>query len=435
MADNKNQAMDQAKDAALSSVGFMLPVTKAQSIQIRKSSLVAAREVVSVRKNIVKLVEKFKVYENAVNQIKAVLRKGGDTSAQVAKITGIISAGGNAYKEKEAEIENKPKALELVQGAADNIAKAVPGAAMLALAIPFLLSPEVRAMIGSFFDGLLEQLGLSKGVIEKVKIGLGITAGILGAYFSMKVLGSVFEAFNQMQKLAEVMGIAGSKVATEKDKIDDEKKKVAAAGDKAKGEVKDTKKDIKKGKKLGKLNFVGKFKLLMEKIGPKLKSLVGNFLKAIPGVGTILGIGFILYELFDIGKDIFDMFTGSADDKEEAEQEETAPLAASAEPQTPPTTFAEPESKPAASMMSAEMGPEVTEPVAMERQAEATPTPSMDGSLVREVSMAVEQADVDLNQMAGGINITTIDNSTTVVDVEDKPVMNYTPMYSVTVGA
>ena len=439
MADNKSQAVNGAKDAALGNVGFMLSATKAQSDQIKKSSLIAARNVVEVRKNITKLVEQFKVYENAVNQIKQVLGKGGEYAVQVNKIGFIVSSGGNAYKQKEAEQESKLDKVaggaELLKGASDSIASIVPTAAILALAIPFLLTPEVKEMLGAFFDGFLESLGLGKRAVDNIKIGLGITAGIIAGYFSYKVLSGVYDAFMQMKKLAEVMGLLGQATATEKDKIDTEKKKVADAGDKAKDDLKDTKKDIKKGKKLGKLNIPGKLSLLMEKIGPKLKTLAGNFLKAIPGVGTILGIGLILYGLFDIGTDIYDMFTGSADDKDiEAEQESAPTPAATSPAQSVSAASAESENKPSPSgATSAPVGTSGSES-SLPAPATPTTTPSADGANIREASIEVERADLDLNQTAGGVNVTTIDNSTTIIDAGEKNIQSSAPVYSVSVG-
>ena len=439
MADNKSQAMYEAKDAALGSVGFMLSATKAQSDQIRKSSIAASKNAVQVRKNIVKLVEQFKVYENMIGKVKSVLGTKNKADIKVLNIGSILASGGNAYKEKEAEQETKSDKItagaELVGGAAKSIASIVPTAAILALAIPFLLTPEVKEMLGSFFDGFLESLGLGKKAVDNIKIGLGVTAGIIASYFSYKVLSGVYDAFMQMKKLAEVMGLLGEATATEKNKIDVEKEKVGAAGDKANDDLKDTKKDIKKGKKLGKTGFIEKAKLLVTKIGPKLKSLAGNFLKALPGVGTILGIGLILYGLFDIGKDIYDMFTGSADDKNEEAEQESAPAPAATSPSQATTAVAaEPENKPSPS--SATSAPEGISGDESSAPTSATPsiTPSMDGNEIREASIQVERADLDLNQSAGGVSITTIDNSTTIIDAGEKSIMSSAPVYSVSVG-
>lgn len=441
MADNKSQAMYEAKDAALGSVGFMLSATTAQSDQIRKSSIAAAKNAVQVRKNIVKLVEQFKVYENMIGKVKSVLGTKNKADIKVLSIGNILASGGNAYKEKEAEQETKSDKItagaELVGGAAKSIASIVPTAAILALAIPFLLTPEVKEMLGSFFDGLLESLGLGKKAVDNIKIGLGITAGIIASYFSYKVLSGVYDAFMQMKKLAEVMGLLGETTATEKNKIDAEKEKVGAAGDKAKDDLKDVKKDIKKGKKIKNtpVGVYDKIKLLMDKIAPKLKSLGGNFLKALPGVGTILGIGLILYGLFDIGKDIYDMFTGSADDKDEEAEQESAPAPAATSSSQPATAVAaEPENKPSPS--SATSAPEGISGDESSAPTSATPsiTPSMNGNEIREASIQVERADLDLNQSAGGVNITTIDNSTTIIDAGEKSIMSFAPVYSVSVG-
>lgn len=439
MADNKSQALSEAKDAAMNSVGFMLSTTKAQSDQIRKSSLVAARNVVEVRKNIGKLVEQLKVYENMIGKIKSVLGSKRESDAKVLSIGNILASGGNAYKEKEAEQETKLDRVaggaKLLGGAANSITSIIPTAAVLALAIPFLLTPEVKEMLGSFFDGFLQGLGLGKNAVENIKLGLGITAGIIAAYFSYKVLSGVYDAFMQMKKLAQVMGLLGTATAAEKDAIDTEKNKVAAAGDKANDDLKDAKKDIKKGKKLGKLGVIEKTKLLLTKIGPKLKSLGGNFLKALPGIGTILGIGLVIYGLFDIGRDIYDMFTGSAeaDSTEDAEQESAPMPAGSSEPATATSMPAEPESKPLPST-GATPSPSLGEAEQLPAPATPSTTPSNDGAMVREASIEVERADVDLNQSAGGVNINVVDNSTTIIDAGEKNIMSSTPVYSVSVG-
>lgn len=432
MADSRQQAIGKAKDAALGSMGFVLRGTPTQAAELKKASLVAARNVVSVRKNITQLVEKFKVYQNTITQIKSILAGKAEAAAKVNRIAVVLAAGGDKYKQEEAEAEQKPKALELVQGAADKIAEATPMAAVLALAIPFLLSPEIKEMISSFFNGFLEKLGFGKDAVDKIKTGLVIATGVLAAYFSAKVLMSVVDAFNQMKKLAEVLGLAGETVSAEKGKIDKEKDDLKKGKDAAKKEVKDAKKEIKKGKKLP---FYKKLGYALNVIGPRLKSLAGNILKAIPILGTVLGIGYILYDVFGIGNDLYDMFFGKekAEDEQDTEQEEAAPVALTSAPESAPqTTFTESTPTPAASSMS-EMAPAVSssEPPS---QTEPVQSPSMDGAIVREASVAIEQQDTDLMQ-SNFTNILTIDNSTTIVDAGSRPIMQSTPMFSMTVGA
>lgn len=437
MAD-KSQAIKEAKDAALGSVGFMLIGTKSQSDQLRKSSLVAARNVVAVRKQIVSLVSKFKFYETAIKQINGIVSKKGDPAVKIASISNILSSGGDAYKQKEAEQEQKPSALGAIGQAANAVAGAVPGVAAFALAIPFLLSPEVREMLTGFFSGFIDGLGLGAEALSKVKLGIGIAIGILGAYFTAKVIMSVVDAFHQLQKLAQVLGIAGELVATEKGKIDLEKDKVKKAGEGAKDGMKQTKKDMRRGRKL---SILKKPSFLLKKIMPKLISIGKNFVRAIPIVGTVLGIGLILMDMFDIGKDIYDLFFAKDEgDEDEAEKEEKAPVAASAEPPSAsaPAAQAEVESKPAASNTAPATPSDVSNkssaPAATESSEPVAPQSSTGGA-IQASSIKIEQADIDLAKTAGGVNIINVDSSTTVITTNKSVQQADPPIYSITVGA
>lgn len=431
MADKRTEAINEAKDAALNSVSFVMSATKAQSMELKKASLLAARNVVSVRKNLITLVNTFKTYKNIITQIQDVLGKKGDADSKLSRVNGIIQSGGDAYKAKEAEQEEKPKALDLVKGIGKDMTTAAGSA--LALAIPFLLSPEMREMLMGFFSGFLEGLGLGKDALTKLKFGLSMAAGILVSYFAVKTIASVYSAFQQMQKLAEVLGLAGQAVNAEKTKQDLDKKKMADASKDAKKDIKSSKKELKKGQKLGKTAFLKKWKILSKIVGPKLIRLGTNFLKAIPVVGTLLGIGLVLYDIFDIGKDVYEMFTGSDDVEEDqdTEQEDASPIAATSEPSAPPVAQAE--SKAPTSNTAPMETPTETAPIP--KDAEPAPSSSTTGSEIKESSIKIERADSDLAQMAGGVSILTVDNSTTIISNEKTSIHSSPSLYSVTVGA
>jgi hypothetical protein len=433
MADTKTQAMNEAKDAALNSVSFVISATKAQSMELKKASLLAARNVVSVRKNLITLVNTFNSYKNIITQIQDVLGKKGEPSSKLSRIGGILQSGGDAYKAKEAEQEDKPKALELVKGIGKDMTTAAGSA--LALAIPFLLSPEMREMLFSFFDGFLKGLGLTDEGLSRLKIGLAVAGGILVTYFAVKTIASVYSAFQQMQKLAEVLGLAGNAVNAEKTKQDLDKKKMADASKDAKKDIKASKKELKKGQKLGKTSFLKKWKVLSKVVGPKLVRLGTNFLKAIPVVGTLLGIGLVLYDIFDIGKDVYEMFTGSGDDvaeDQDTEQEDAAPIAITGEPTGEPPPAAA-ESKAPTSNTAPQEPPAASVP--SPKEAEPAPSSSTAGSEIKESSIKVERADTDLAQTAGGISVIAVDNSTTIISNQKTPIQSSPAFYSVTVGA
>lgn len=436
MADNKTTAINEAKDAALGSVSFVLSATRSQSLQLKNSSVLAARNVVAVRKQLVTLVSKFNVLHKMVADVSGILRTNADHATKVGRISNIISSGGDAYKQKEAEQEEKPKALDLVKGIGKDVTVAAGSA--LALAIPFLLSPELRGMVVGFFDSFIEGLGISTEAVSKLKFGLSMAAGILTAFFAVKTIASIASAFTQMQKLAEVLGLAGEAVNAEKTKQDLDKKRLSDASKTADKDIKSSKKDLKKGKKLGRTAISKKWSLLSKIVGPKLLRVGSNFLKAIPGLGTIISIGLILYDLIDIGKDVYDMFVGSPDDKDtEQETESKAGIAATEEDYAklaaPNPKSAMVEDKPTASNTSSPSP--TTESVPAPIQAEPSTPPAADGVLLKQSSIAVERADTDLAQTAGGISIVAVDNSTTIISNQKANILTSPSFYSVTVGA
>jgi hypothetical protein len=233
-----------------------------------------------------------------------------------------------------------------------------------------------------------------------------------------------------------VLGLAGEVVSAEKTKIDTEKDKVKQAGKGTKAELDSAKKDMKKNSKGNLLKRLG---VLKNTLGPKLLKLGKNFLKALPIVGTVLGIGLILYDLFDIGKDVWNFLKGEettdAEDKQNTEQEDAAPVSATSAPASAAASApaaAEAEIKaPTSNTSAAEMTSASSAPVA----AEPADTPRAEGMAIQESSVKVEQADSDLARTAGGVNITTIDNSTTIMSSpKSATAPPSTLVYSVTVG-
>ena len=445
MDDNKQQAVNGAKDAAIESVGFIITGTAKEAKQLRSAALQAAKGAVAVRKAVASLADKFSVINRQIGQISDTVGKGGSAQAKLVKISGVLSAGGNAYKEEEAEQEAKPDIAGTAQAAVAATGKAALGIGALALAIPFLLSPEVREMIMSFFNGFLEGLGISNEAMGKAKFVLGATLAIIGTYFTAKVLSSVGDAFGKMKQLAEALGLAGEKVAAEKNQIDADKASLKKGADVAKEGTDELKDTVKKGKKI-KGNFVtklwDKFKLLKGVIGPKLLSLGKNILKAIPFLGTLVSIGFIISDIWDIGSAIYDMFAGDDEEKEDTKKE-SAPAPSGSESAPPPAPAAAAASKPAAS--GGEALP-ATESVSSTPSAPPASTPgslptinvsaASTGQAVDTASVAVQQADVDAFKTQGNINIVNMKNSTIIVDAkEDKPAPKEAPIFSVTVGA
>lgn len=443
MDDKKQRAVNGAKDAAIESVGFIITGTAKEAKQLRSAALQAAKGAVAVRKAVASLADKFSVINKQIGQIKDTVGKGGSAQAKLVRISGLLSAGGDAYKEEEAEQEAKPDIAGTAQAAAAATGKAALGIGALALAIPFLLSPEVREMIMSFFNGFLEGLGISNEAMGKAKFVLGATLAIIGTYFSAKVLASVGDAFGKMKQLAEALGLAGEKVAAEKATIDADKAAVKKGAEEAGEALDGTKKQIKKGKKLGKLSFLKKFGMLKTIIGPKIVSIAKNLLKAIPFLGTLITLGFIISDIFDIGSAIYDMFTGDDDEKDDEDTKKESAPAPSGSEAAPPAPAATATAKPAASggealpatesVSSAPAGPPASTPASLPTiNVSAAST----GQNIDTASVAVQQADVDAFKTQGNINIVNMKNSTIIVDAkEDKPTPKEAPIFSVTVGA
>lgn len=220
----------------------------------------------------------------------------------------------------------------------------------LALLLPLLLNDKVKALVGGFFKKFLEKLGVAAPIVDAMALAIDNIQYILGAYFGFKIWKSVKGAFDAIMELARVTGIAADNTITQANAVDTERKTVRdqqgrlrdekgrfvsekkaledgvkKASDTAKTGIKDAKKDMKAAKKLGKFSILEKFKVLKDKVVPKLLSLGKNFIKAIPGVGTLIGLGVILYDLWSIGSDIYDVFLGGEEKEQQATPVKKAP--------------------------------------------------------------------------------------------------------------
>lgn len=205
--DKKQDAISRAKQAALSSVSFGMKATPIETDKLKRVSYVAAKEAVLFRKNIELLVVRFRTLDSIVLDIKKVLASKATPNKKLARITSIIVADGNKYKEAEAILEEKADISSLTDKVTAGAIKATLGAAAFALALPLLLSPQVREYVKSFFKGFLDGLGLSEKNLLKLKVALVATAAVLGTVFTIKALNTVLVAFNRMKKLAQLVGI------------------------------------------------------------------------------------------------------------------------------------------------------------------------------------------------------------------------------------
>lgn len=343
--NEKESAVEGAKNAASQS-GLVLSFSKAQADSLTHSSQVAAKEAALFASNIKSIVRKLNVLQSIVKQVKSVVTTNGIPAAdKVSKIESLIESGGNVYALEEARIEERPSIAESAKGVTKAVANIGLDTIGLAMAIPLLMSnPQILGIVKGFFDGFLTGIGLSSDAIAIVKPVITILLGVLAASWTMSALSPVIEVFQKLKQLATALGLAGEatksthdEVATrekdvkkkdtdlrkEKDKIQKEKDTIKKGTEVAKDEVKKAKDEIKKASQAGKgKNWFSRNKAkllaLSGKVVPRLKSMAGNILKAIPVVGTILGIGLVLYDLYSIGSDIYDVFF-SEEDKEEPE--------------------------------------------------------------------------------------------------------------------
>lgn len=241
MADARLEAVNRAASAMMGSAGFMLTGSKQQSDSIKRTSMTAVRASITLRKNLNVLISRFALYSKQIAKIKDTLNKTSSDKAKLSKIRAILSSGGDSYKEREAELEEKPAVAGSIGGAANAIAKGVPAALGLAGLIGLLMNPEVRKIALGFFTSFLDGLGLSKAAIDKMKAGLAVAVGIVGVYLATSVIKQVAEAFTQMKRLAQVLGLVGEVVQAKELEIELEKKKISKTREKRLKRVKSLK--------------------------------------------------------------------------------------------------------------------------------------------------------------------------------------------------
>lgn len=259
-----------------------------------------------------------KVIEKSSITIKKETEKLASNILSVFKFTELPDSG-----ERVATLSSK---LESLSTASDGISKGAFDIAKYLLLIPLLLNDKVKSFVTGFFTTFLEGLGAPKALIESMGFLLKNLNYIIATYFGYKLFQAVSGAFSSVTNLLKEMGLIGTQleVATaelqmQKSVLSDKEafeKGVDKEGKKVQAGVNDTKGELKNNKKKG---FLTRLKLLGQKIAPKLVSIVKNFIKALPIIGTVVGVALIAYELFSIGQDIFDFVMGN--DEKEAKSE------------------------------------------------------------------------------------------------------------------
>lgn len=477
---NENEQAAQTAAVMKETPGLVLFLSKKDSDRLDAATAVAEKEAATFSQNIGSIVNKLNVLKSIVEQVQSIVSSNVENAAKVTKIQSLVSAGGNEYKLEEARAEEKPGLNDTIQETTRAVSKAGLSVLGLAMAIPLLLAnPEILNLVKGFFEGFLTGIGLSNDAIAIVKPAIAVLLGILAVSFTMAALAPVVTAFESLRKLAMVLGLAGAaagdahdevkkkdqdvkqkdkEVKKEQGRIDKEKEDIKKGTDTAKEEVKKGKDEIKKAKKAGAKSktkigkFLDKTRYLIDKVKPKLVSMAGNILKAVPIVGTILGIGLVLYELYSIGSDVYDVFFGN--DEEEKPESETkptantttpAPAAATAAtamskaapsgtaPSTPPAaaTTSTPVSQP--SPPAATTTSSVAEPVAP-ASSSVTPMVSASAAEVISQSVKVDQMERDTTKSLGTM-LLNINNNQFIVGAKEMARSASDSFYSVSVGA
>jgi hypothetical protein len=299
----------------------------------------------------------------------------------------------------------------------------------------------------------------------------------------MKALGSVITAFESLKKLAMVLGIAGqdvkdgsdtvqkkdNQVKGEKKAIDAEKEDIKKGNEAAKDEIKQSKKEIKKAKRAGKGSttklgkFFDKAKYVLEKVTPRMASMGKNIAKALPFVGTILGIGLILNDLYGIGSDIYDVFFGNDEEANDVDEESKPEPSTTTAPGAAPTTSTTSNAPaPAATSSTTSPSPtsssvvastsapstsvssgggtvstgstESTGTVVAQSSASVPPTSPPTAQAVIQQSAVVDQMERDEMRTSGSVIISVNNNNILTAANMSKP-FTARSIYSVTVGA
>lgn len=239
--------------------------------------------------------------------------------------TRLVDLVSKLFLDTKVEEQKKVDYKQLLETQTATIKKRGLDLAALGLLIPFLFSEDAKKYLGDFITGLF---GLGPGALDKVKLGINAVLGVLAGVFAYKVFKQVGDTINALRTLATITGTlfgiteaAATDVSDSMDELDKDKEKKAAEKkevDRTKKETKGLKDELKKEKKKYPKGVRGKISKAIDfvfKIGPKVGK---GLLKALPVVGTIATIGYLLYEVYDEAVNFF-----SDEDKEEKPEQET----------------------------------------------------------------------------------------------------------------
>lgn len=162
--------------------------------------------------------------------------------------------------------------------------------AWVGFALPLLINNEARGYLASFLGGLI---GVEN--LEAINSGLKIATIALGAYFGVMIFKQVSDTINTFIRLSQLMGILFNIVNDAEDGIDEEKKK----HDKDKS---DHEKSKKKNRQTRKDRRAGRLKRLKDV--KKARKVIGTLKKALlvgGPIGIALGIasGILIDSMID----------------------------------------------------------------------------------------------------------------------------------------
>lgn len=207
MDEQRQEAVNKAKSAASNSVAFVLRGSLRDGERLTKYATQAAKESVSLRKNITQLVNRVNVLNGILRDIKKTLKSKSNDSAKLNRIASIVKTEGNAYKLQEAIMEEKPSVGTAIQGADKSLTKSVGWITAIAALFPLLMSPEIRKTVMGFFKGFLEGLGISSKKLEEFVPYIKLAIGALTAVFAYKALSTVYQSFLSLKRLGEALGL------------------------------------------------------------------------------------------------------------------------------------------------------------------------------------------------------------------------------------
>jgi len=196
-----------------------------------------------------------------------------------------------------------------------NVKKAGLDVAKFALLFPLLVSEEVRKKVLAMWEGFLEGLGLGKEKIELFTKIIKVVGGLLVLYWGAKTIKRVFDAFNSMYKLAQLMTVAALITDSKEVKIEKERQ----SAEKGKKDLRRQRAKVRLEKrKAGRLKGLKRLAKVIAGIGPLIGKRV---IAAIPFIGTVASVAFLVAEL---GEEAF----SAMDEAEEEEITKLVPLSA-----------------------------------------------------------------------------------------------------------